>query len=629
MKGGPSQFKEELKGAASFRSPSFEALAGWVDWLHSRSKLSGCLSAVGEHWLQLGQCLEPCLPAKRVYSAILDEEVLHSVRGPQKQKREAREFLHATYSRRVDEILRRFEFRGHRRPITDFYTRGREIGTGNYGAVQKWTSKLGGIEGVKPEEVAVKHIRWDTVWHGYKPNRSQEEELRQELRVLMMLDSPYLVRGHEWFESPRQGIYFVMELCSGGSLQELLDHICNEPDRQARLEYQPRLRRAFLHVTRALAYLHGMTPPLVHCDLKPDNVLFKMKDSHSVCKLVDFGLSSLKDNTETENWQKGTQAFMAPQQFLQQAGSTSTAMDMWSLGVMFTWMTTAVEIGSLQHPMLDDKAGDGFDVTFPDLFYAYRDLRSGASTFRTDLFGDDRSAFDLAGKLLVFNEQDRWSAAQILGHEWMPTDQPDAESTDEVLRESIGTNLRTYANLELLERRMIGIVAARLDSQDLQGQPLAALRQLRRIFSHLDTNRQGWLTQDDLVRGFSDISGGFGKQDVEHLFAVITRGVSRKLYWTDWLAATMGAEVLTSDDIMATAFLSLDTQHKVLRGREPTVDAGDLSSVVGLDLSRPILDALGVEEITFNKFKELMRCTASKRQEVRFAPVAEMVSACG
>lgn len=50
---------------------------------------------------------------------------------------------------------------------------------------------------------------------------------------------------------------------------------------------------------------------------------FGSQDPTSACKLIDFGLVSLDDCDDGEKWVKGTQIFMAPEQFLQGAGAVT------------------------------------------------------------------------------------------------------------------------------------------------------------------------------------------------------------------------------------------------------------------------------------------------------------------
>jgi len=74
---------------------------------------------------------------------------------------------------------------------------------------------------------------------------------------------------------------------------------------------------------------------------------------------------------------------------------------------------------------------------------------------------------------------------------------------------------------------------------------------------------------------------------------------------------------LRSEEVIASTFWSLDTQHKVLKGQDPTIDVGDLESVVGLELAEQILDGLGVESINYETFQELMNRIAKQRRTVR------------
>ena len=62
------------------------------------------------------------------------------------------------------------------------------------------------------------------------------------------------------------------------------------------LELIQRLKIA-IDVAAALEYLHhGHTFPVVHCDLKPSNVLI---DQDMIAHLADFGISKLFDGGET------------------------------------------------------------------------------------------------------------------------------------------------------------------------------------------------------------------------------------------------------------------------------------------------------------------------------------------
>ena len=127
-------------------------------------------------------------------------------------------------------------------------------------------------------------------------------------------------------------VYILTEFCEGGNLNQRL----NRPSSRA-TEY-----KWITQLADALAYLHSRSPPIVHGDLKPENVLLTSNDD---IKLADFGLareyvsirsgspigeqSSITHYTTTE---AGTRAFMAPEVF---AGNYTLKADVFSLGLIF------------------------------------------------------------------------------------------------------------------------------------------------------------------------------------------------------------------------------------------------------------------------------------------------------
>ena len=69
-----------------------------------------------------------------------------------------------------------------------------------------------------------------------------------------------------------------------------------------------------LQVAQALSYLHGQSPPLVHHDLKPDNIMLRT-DSMLTAKLIDFKeISAITHGSLTRGSPaKGTPVFMPPE----------------------------------------------------------------------------------------------------------------------------------------------------------------------------------------------------------------------------------------------------------------------------------------------------------------------------
>jgi len=512
-------------------------------------------------------------------------------------------------SMRMDHIFGVWDVRGATRPITDFYEFVSTLGEGGYGVVQKWRLRSS-WDGLDEAEVAVKLIRWTSVWNGCVRSKDQEKLIRNELKMLLVLDHPFIIKFREWFETPCLGIFFVMELCSGRSLQDLLDDVCALPEGE-RKGQMPRLRRHFREITYAVSYIHSMTPPVVHRDLKPDNVLLKNpNDPNSCVKLIDFGLACLRAHSgEDGTYQQGTLPFMAPEQFLSSAGDITQEMDNWSLGVIFAWIITALELGSLQHPMLPQDEGVDFEVRHVDLYRAYRDKRP----WNRELFaGHHESAFRLADRVLVHDPCGRASATEILQEEWVRSGDPAAAAAAELLGQGrVIQNLMTYHQLGAFDKKILSLVADNANE--------AQVAMLRKTFRALDYDSSGILSRDNLINGFRSNDVELPAETVEAIFAEMDVDSSGTISYNEWLAATIGSRILRSEESVSAAFRCLDVNgNGHLRRR-------DLERAVGEQEAADVMQQAGVEEeesglISYASFRRLLHHVADHRVSLQKVP---------
>lgn len=114
--------------------------------------------------------------------------------------------------------------------------------------------------------------------------------------------------------------YLVMPYYEGGSAEKLVGK-CTE---QKCWE--------FLHdVAAGLAHLHDQHPPIIHQDIKPDNILL----DHGKFVITDFGISFNMKNALAgeveEEVVKGTKPYMPPEKFLEDSAPLM-AGDIWALG---------------------------------------------------------------------------------------------------------------------------------------------------------------------------------------------------------------------------------------------------------------------------------------------------------
>ena len=82
-----------------------------------------------------------------------------------------------------------------------------------------------------------------------------------------------------------------------------------------------------------LEVLHGMTPPVIHRDIKPQNVVIR-PDGTAV--LIDFGIARVRTEKETDTVAFGTQGFAPPEQY--GFSQTDARSDIYSLGMLLYWL---------------------------------------------------------------------------------------------------------------------------------------------------------------------------------------------------------------------------------------------------------------------------------------------------
>lgn len=485
------------------------------------------------------------------------------------------------------------------RRLQDFYESPEKLGDGAYGTVTRW--RLRSSPSASPRAAvyyAVKQIRWQSICQGRQQRLEQEEAIRQELKTLVSLDHPNIAMIREWFEDANLGIFFVMDLCEGGSMQDVLEQICSEGSLPRRLEHAHRLQRYFRDLLYAVSYVHSRG--VVHRDLKPENVMLTAshEGEEDGVKLIDFGLAVLAEGEgDGSNWQKGTMVFMAPEMFLNASGSLNEKSDLWSMGVILAWIASAFSVGSLQHPMLPMEDGNGFDVEWYSLYVAFRDT----TPWYEALFGAmPPCCARLAGELLLYEPQDRASASSCLDNAWVKG----GETASIDLLNGAVENMRDFSRLDVFERSMLSLLASNID--DTQA------RELQKIFEALDTDRSGQISRTELAEGLERCGIHVSAQEFDALFD--NEDGSGMLNYHDFLSAAMGKRMVASEQAIARVFHSLDNSGTGKLGKEAFLPllGEEEADRVSKKYSRRQSRSLDSEE-----FFEAIKGISRRRQSVR------------
>jgi formylglycine-generating enzyme required for sulfatase activity/predicted Ser/Thr protein kinase len=180
------------------------------------------------------------------------------------------------------------------------------------------------------EVYEAKHLRLNRpvalkVIRGYRQEDSASEGyFLREMANAGKLDHPNLVRAYDAWEADGC-LYMAFELLDGQSLQ---NHFAKENSSTI-----VDVLDAILGTCRALEYLHNQG--LVHCDIKPSNVI---RLSDGSIKLIDFGLAIDMALPHSPNG-NGTKGYMAPEQKVG-GGLIDQRVDIYSLGCLLKFMLT-------------------------------------------------------------------------------------------------------------------------------------------------------------------------------------------------------------------------------------------------------------------------------------------------
>uniref|UniRef100_A0A8D2LHI2 Serine/threonine-protein kinase n=1 Tax=Varanus komodoensis TaxID=61221 RepID=A0A8D2LHI2_VARKO len=184
------------------------------------------------------------------------------------------------------------------------------LGSGQFGVV------YGGKHRKTGRDVAVKVIdklRFPT---------QQESQLRNEVAILQSLRHAGIVHLECMFETPEK-VFVVMEKLHGDMLEMILS------SEKGRL---PERLTKFLITQILVALRHLHFKSIVHCDLKPENVLLASAEPFPQVKLCDFGFARIIGEKSFRRSVVGTPAYLAPEVLLNQGYNRS--LDMWSVGVI-------------------------------------------------------------------------------------------------------------------------------------------------------------------------------------------------------------------------------------------------------------------------------------------------------
>ncbi|KAK9712074.1 hypothetical protein K7432_007397 [Basidiobolus ranarum] len=169
------------------------------------------------------------------------------------------------------------------------------LGIGGYKEVYKGFDQEEGVE------IAWNQLRIDHL------GKKDAQKIVFEVEILKTLRHENIINlFHTWTAKGPDGrsrVYFITELMTSGTLKQYI--------RRTKCQLKPRVLKSWCRqVLRGLNYLHTKDPPIIHRDLKCDNIF--INGNNGQAKIGDLGLATFMRKQHVSSV-LGTPEFMAPE----------------------------------------------------------------------------------------------------------------------------------------------------------------------------------------------------------------------------------------------------------------------------------------------------------------------------
>jgi tRNA A-37 threonylcarbamoyl transferase component Bud32 len=158
-----------------------------------------------------------------------------------------------------------------------------------------------------------------------KVRRKALENFENEANMLEQLTSPLIVKLQGFFVEDHRG-YLVLEHIDGPNLRDYVIEHGPLPESKV-IQYG-------VAMCDVLTHLHSQSPPIIHRDFTPDNIILSGHDS---IKVIDFMVAQKNDQHATGTV-VGKHAYLPPEQF---RGRATLQSDIYALGCSLFYLLTA------------------------------------------------------------------------------------------------------------------------------------------------------------------------------------------------------------------------------------------------------------------------------------------------
>jgi WNK lysine deficient protein kinase len=163
-------------------------------------------------------------------------------------------------------------------------------------------------------------VAWNVVNLSGVP-KAERNRIVNEVRLLERLHHQNIISFHgSWVNRERQEVNFVTEILSSGTLKSFINKV-------QVIRWKIAKRWAF-QILKGLEYLHSQDPPVIHRDLKCENIF--INGTSGDLRIGDLGLSTVHRNGRVLSV-LGTPEFMAPDMY--EGNSYNEKVDVYAFGM--------------------------------------------------------------------------------------------------------------------------------------------------------------------------------------------------------------------------------------------------------------------------------------------------------
>ncbi|KAG0168728.1 signal transducing kinase of the PAK [Apophysomyces sp. BC1034] len=170
---------------------------------------------------------------------------------------------------------------------------------------------------------------YEVAWNVLQIGQENNKDIGHEIEILKSVRHPNIIAFHDaWLDESKTEFVFVTELMTSGTLREYIRKLSTPTPKI--------VKRWSRQILKGLAYLHSHNPPIIHRDIKCDNIF--INGAHGEIKIGDMGTAENMWLGNKKYTLIGTPEFMAPEMYEERGYSEK--VDIYAFGMCLLEMVT-------------------------------------------------------------------------------------------------------------------------------------------------------------------------------------------------------------------------------------------------------------------------------------------------